>query len=86
MKYLRKYKLFESEEVDLDDIIEPGHSISWNDIRERIIYLNDVGFNLDEESKIQYFIDQEGDKVNLTKADKSVTEIKMIRNIQRMIL
>lgn len=83
MKYLQKYRLFESDEDDIhpDDAIKPGHKMSWNDIKERMVYLNDVGFNLDEEHKSQYFIDDDGNKVNLTQADKLVTEIKMVKNL-----
>ncbi len=72
MKYLKKYKLFESEN-------KPGHKYTWGEILERLSYLTDLGFEIDEESKKQYFRDDEGNLCDITKAHWLVTEINLTR-------
>jgi len=74
MKYLKKYKLFESEEN------KPGHKYNWDDFLDRLRYLTDIGFVIDEESKKQYFRDDENNECDITKAHWLVTEINLTRD------
>jgi hypothetical protein len=71
MKYLKSYKLFEDiEDEDEDDIIPDGFKYSWNDVNEALLYLTDLGFQIDkpdgygwdyrEEAKKRYLADEEG--------------------------
>lgn len=73
MKYLKKYKLFESGN-------KPGHKYTWDEILERLTYLTDLGFSIDEESKKQYFRDDEGDLCDITLSHWLVTEINLTRD------
>ena len=52
MKYIKKYKIFEDKNED--DIIPEGFKYSWNDIYESLVYLTDIGFEIDEKSQKRY--------------------------------
>jgi len=72
MKWIKSYnKLFEDiEDEDEDDIIPDGFKYSWNDVDESLLYLTDLGFQIDkpdgygwdyrEEAKKRYLADEEG--------------------------
>ena len=54
MKYLKKYKLFESDDedddddVDENDIVPSGFKYSWNDVEDILLHLTDMGFVIDK--------------------------------------
>jgi len=74
MKWIKTYKLFESSEN------KPGHKFSWEDILDRLTYLTDLGFQIDMQSKNQYFRDDEGDICDVTEAHWLVTEINLTKD------
>jgi hypothetical protein len=87
MKRLKTYKVFESE-MDEDDLVRKGHNRSWNDIKDVMTYLTDIGFEFEERSKKQYFIDEDGTKnwrnykkVSLSDADRLVTELNFYKKL-----
>lgn len=61
MKYIKKYKIFEDKNED--DIIPEGFKYSWNDIYESLVYLTDIGFEIDEKSQKRYLADEKGKEV-----------------------
>lgn len=95
MKHLKKYKIYESQEVDENDEIPQGFQFSWNDINERLSYLTDIGFVIDEDSKSRYFLDKKGKKIqkeydswsrtsnsNTDKIKNAVIEIKLFKKTE----
>lgn len=49
MKWIKSYnKLFEDIEDEEDDIIPDGFKYSWNDVNEALLYLTDLGFQIDK--------------------------------------
>lgn len=62
MKYIKKYKIFEEAE-DEDDKVPEGFKYSWNDIYESLLYLTDIGFQIDEKSQKRYLADEKGEEV-----------------------
>lgn len=90
MKHLKKYKLFESDKEDEDDIVPEGFEYSWNDIYESLLYLTDIGFEIDENSQKRYLADEQGNKVkggyyegeyksDIEKAKNAIYEIKLFK-------
>lgn len=73
MKHIKKYMAFESK--------QRGREHSWEDIEDVMLYLKDVGFELEEVSKVEKFVDAEGNKVKLEDAESLVTEFYMFRKI-----
>lgn len=67
MKYLKTYRLFESDEDDwvyeLNSKVAVGFKYSWNHIVDRLIYLTDLGFELIDGSKKQYLRDESDDDI-----------------------
>lgn len=61
MKYIKKFKIF--EDVDEDAQVPEGFEYSWNDIYESLLYLTDIGFEIDENSKKRYLADEKGKEV-----------------------
>ena len=72
MKYLKRFNESSDEET-----VEVGHKHSWADIKERLLYLTDIGFEIDKESKKQYFRDETGHKCDITEAHCLNTEITL---------
>jgi hypothetical protein len=76
MKHLKSYKIF--EEKDDDNEIPEGFEYSWNDINKSLVYLTDLGFEIDkperyqwdyeEEAKRRYLADENGNKIKHTSA------------------
>ena len=63
MKYLKKYKLFESDEnddIDKNDIVPSGFKYSWNDVEDILLYLTDNGFKIDNHEA--YYANKKGEK------------------------
>jgi len=86
MKHLRNWKIFEDvqddEDEDPDDKIRTGYKLSWNHIKERMVYLTDIGFELIDGTKKEYFIDNNGNKnVPLKSAEYSVIEFSMKKKV-----
>ena len=94
MKHLKKYKLFESDKEDEDDIVPEGFEYSWNDIYESLLYLTDIGFEIDENSQKRYLADEKGNpikggygsdyynreyKSNIELAKNAIYEIKLFK-------
>lgn len=55
MKHIKRFKIF--EDVDKDSQVPEGFEYSWNDIYESLLYLTDIGFEIDENSKKRYLAD-----------------------------
>jgi hypothetical protein len=94
MKYLKSYKIFEDIDEDEDDIIPDGFKYSWNDIYESLLYLTDIGFEIDEKSQKRYLADEKGNpikgeyssdyynreyKSNIEWAKNAIYEIKLFK-------
>ena len=94
MKHLKKYKLFESDNEDENDIVPEGFEYSWNDIYESLLYLTDIGFEIDENSQKRYLADEKGNpikggygsdyynreyKSNIELAKNAIYEIKLFK-------
>ena len=94
MKYLRPYKIFEDIDEDEDDIIPDGFKYSWNNIYESLLYLTDIGFEIDEKSQKRYLADEKGNpikggyssdyynrqyKSNIELAKNAIYEIKLFK-------
>ena len=73
MKHIKKYMAFESK--------QRGREHSWEDIEDVMLYLKDVGFELEEGSKSEKFVDAERNKAKLEDAESLVTEFYMFRKI-----
>lgn len=93
MKYIKKYKIFEEAE-DEDDKVPEGFKYSWNDIYESLLYLTDIGFEIDEKSQKRYLADEKGREVkgesghrynnweyksNIELAKNAIYEIKLFK-------
>jgi hypothetical protein len=61
MKHLKSYKIFEDK--DEDNEVPEGFEYSWNDIYESLLYLTDIGFEIDEKSKKRYLADEKGNPI-----------------------
>jgi hypothetical protein len=95
MKYLRPYKIFEDIDEDEDDIIPDGFKYSWNNIYESLLYLTDIGFEIDEKSQKRYLADEKGKvikgeyeggygynreyKSNIEKAKNAIYEVRLFK-------
>ena len=95
MKYIKKYKIFEdSKEKDKNDEVPEGFKYSWNDIYESLLYLTDIGFEIDEESQKSYLADEKGNEVkgeyeggyynreyksNIEKAKNAIYEVRLFK-------
>jgi hypothetical protein len=64
MKYIKGYKIFEdAQDGDVNDEVPEGFKYSWNDIYESLLYLTDIGFEIDEKSQKSYLADEKGNEV-----------------------
>jgi hypothetical protein len=64
MKYIKGYKIFEdAQDEDENDEIPEGFKYSWNDIYESLLYLTDIGFQIDEKSQKRYLADEKGNQI-----------------------
>lgn len=90
MKYLKTYRLFESDDLEYerDSEVGIGFKHAWNDVKERLLYLTDLGFEMIDGSKKEYLLDDNDNKVvtqsyhryyNLTDAKSAVLEFAMIK-------
>lgn len=61
MKYIKGYKIFEDK--DDNDEVPEGFKYSWNDIYESLLYLTDIGFEIDEKSLKRYLSDEKGNQI-----------------------
>ena len=92
MKYIKKFKIF--EDVDKDAQVPEGFEYSWNDIYESLLYLTDIGFEIDEKSQKRYLADEKGREVkgesghrynnwehksNIELAKNAIYEIKLFK-------
>ena len=89
MKHIKGYKLFEDVDKYHTDIPE-GFEYSWKDIYETLLYLTDIGFEIDEKSKKRYLSDEHGDEIrheynrgnyksNIEKAKNAIYEIRLFK-------
>lgn len=78
MKKILTFKLFESSE---EEDIKKGFKFSEQYIRDRIYYLTDIGFSLDDDKIESIYINESGSKVRLIDATKSVYFLKLTRNL-----
>lgn len=78
MKYLKRFN--ESHDDVDDDVVRKGFKYSDSYINQVMLYLTDVGFELDEENK-EYFIDSKGERCQLEKAEKSVIELSFTKSV-----
>jgi hypothetical protein len=94
MKYLRPYKIFEDIDEDENDIIPDGFKYSWNNIYDSLLYLTDIGFEIDEKSQKRYLADEKGNQIkgqnvggyynreyksNIELAKNAIYEIKLFK-------
>jgi hypothetical protein len=77
MKNLLSFKLFESS----NDYVENGFKFSELYIRDRLYYLTDIGFVLDNDNIDSLYIDSNGNKAKLVDATSSVYFLKLIKKI-----
>jgi len=93
MKYIKGYKIFEDK--DENDEVPEGFKYSWNDIYESLLYLTDIGFEIDEKSQKRYLADEKGNEVkgeyeggygynreyksNIEKAKNAIYEIRLFK-------
>jgi hypothetical protein len=92
MKHLKSYKIFEDK--DEDNEVPEGFEYSWNDIYESLLYLTDIGFEIDEKSQKRYLADEKGREVkgvyggdyynreyksNIELAKNAIYEIKLFK-------
>jgi hypothetical protein len=61
MKHLKSYKIFEDK--DDDNEVPEGFEYSWKDIYESLLYLTDIGFEIDEKSQKRYLADEKGNPI-----------------------
>lgn len=73
MKHIKKYMAFESK--------QRGREHSWEDIEDVMLYLKDVGFELEEGSKSEKFVDADGNKAALQDAESMVMEFYMTKPV-----
>lgn len=92
MKHIKRFKIF--EDVDEDAKVPEGFEYSWNDIYESLLYLTDIGFEIDENSKKRYLSDERGREVkgsnvlisgrreyksNVEKSKNAIYEIRLFK-------
>ena len=91
MKHLKSYKIFEDK--DEDNEVPEGFEYSWNDIYESLLYLTDIGFEIDEKSQKRYLADEKGIQIkgeysgyrndnytsNIEKAKNAIYEIRLYK-------
>ena len=63
MKHIKRFKIFEDVEDDENAEVPEGFQYSWNDIYESLLYLTDIGFEIDEKSQQRYLADEKGNEV-----------------------
>ena len=64
MKYIKGYKIFEdAQDEDENDEIPEGFKYSWNNIYDSLLYLTDIGFEIDEKSQKRYLADEKGNQI-----------------------
>jgi len=64
MKYIKGYKIFEdAQDEDENDEIPEGFKYSWNNIYDSLLYLTDIGFQIDEKSQKRYLADEKGNQI-----------------------
>ena len=80
MKHIKTYKIFEDIDEDENDIIPDGFKYSWNDIYESLLYLTDIGFEIDEKSQKRYLADEKATLHDL--ADEYGVSAERIRQIE----
>jgi hypothetical protein len=73
MKHIKKYMAFESK--------KRGREHSWEDVEDVMLYLKDVGFELEEGSKSEKFVDENGNKAALEDAESHVIEFYMKKQV-----
>ena len=94
MKHIKRFKIFEDVEDDENAEIPEGFEYSWNDIYESLLYLTDIGFEIDEKSQKRYLADEKGIEVkgesghrynnweyksNIELAKNAIYEIKLFK-------
>lgn len=91
MKHIKRFKIFEDvEDEDENAKIPEGFEYSWNDIYESLLYLTDIGFEIDEKSQERYLADENGHEVkseyfrgvyksNIEKAKNAIYEIRLFK-------
>jgi len=83
VKYLKKYKLFESDEdddVDKNDIVPSGFKYSWNDVEDILLYLTDNGFKIDNHEA--YYANKKGEKITDYATTRSLRGDNKIEDIK----
>ena len=94
MKHIKRFKIFEDVEDDENAKVPEGFEYSWNDIYESLLYLTDIGFEIDEKSQKRYLADEKGREVkgeyssdyynreyksNIELAKNAIYEIKLFK-------
>ena len=94
MKHIKGFKIFEDVEDDKNAEVPEGFEYSWNDIYESLLYLTDIGFEIDEKSQKRYLADEKGIEVkgesghrynnweyksNIELAKNAIYEIKLFK-------
>ena len=94
MKHIKRFKIFEDAEDDENVEVPEGFEYSWNDIYESLLYLTDIGFEIDEKSQKRYLADEKGREVkggyssdyynreyksNIELAKNAIYEIKLFK-------
>jgi len=94
MKHIKGFKIFEDVEDDENAEVPEGFEYSWNDIYESLLYLTDIGFEIDEKSQKRYLADEHGVQVkgeyeggyynreyrsNIELAKNAIYEIKLFK-------
>lgn len=94
MKHIKRFKIFEDVEDDENAEVPEGFEYSWNDIYESLLYLTDIGFEIDEKSQKRYLADEKGREVkgesghrynnweyksNIELAKNAIYEIKLFK-------
>lgn len=92
MKHIKRFKIFEDVKDDGNAEVPEGFEYSWNDIYESLLYLTDIGFEIDENSKKRYLSDEKGKEVrgstnpfgvptksNIELAKNAIYEIKLFK-------
>jgi hypothetical protein len=95
MKYIKGYKIFEdAQDEDENDEIPEGFKYSWNNIYDSLLYLTDIGFQIDEKSQKRYLSDEKGNQIkgenvggyynrewksNIEKAKNAIYEIRLFK-------
>jgi len=94
MKHIKRFKIFEDVEDDENAEVPEGFEYSWNDIYESLLYLTDIGFEIDEKSQKRYLADEKGREIkgesghrynnwehksNIELAKNAIYEIKLFK-------